>query len=933
MILRNHSILYRLTSIRLWSQLTGTRLEAELSQNERLREVYTSKSSESFDDFLPRLIFVTKLAMDLNAPNTSSFLQQVVDLFLEFLVQVPTRRYLTVLLDDHQLDVFLRNYGNTELADVLRSFLNFPIDALTYASLTDDEHRDVFYERIRRFQEQVLADPLLGSFATLQLGQFTPSVIRDSVRELSEEAQARLTSVLGIRFCSTDMLADSVIGRFCRQPFKSPDIAANLMFLSAEEYRIRWHTLMSKEYQWYQRKVVNEALKKCAKGWSPMAAPIGTVKILKTGPVDPFKDADLPSSVVVEVTFSTEHFPSVITSQWDSIKPGTPICLISNEHTIQKARLKSINPHIRPMTENEILAELREYDPNLADLKANDDPVALELRKAIKKRRVEADRMTMRRVELSLTDLSSDWEKSVLQAKLISRLSLASNNQQWNADARRLFEIEQLLRNPLKLPNWVQHVLLGYGHPLAATPVAVIESSCVIDFGRTFSSTQQIKDTLGLDWNGPTSALQVKFERQDSALVPVSASNTDSNASNPIPFTNEQIGMLTSALMPAGLTLVAFDHNRMDLIAHLLRHSHAKVTVLAHSGQYLETLSSILPPSTTLQFSSKHDPIHPYWQHRFELLDKVSQLVEQLSITGDYAVSCASAAFFNEAHVKPAWLRYQQTKEECPFDYDQVQTIFSGLEELRPLELLGADTQRLMHLIRRERIVLCSVDDYLNNHSILSSRPTEALFVLESELQFDPASMLFMNPNLKKIVLFADPTLNSSISHFTHLNSGQSLFSRLTRLGVPLFDLSPDYSKPHITFIPVSGECHTITPGMHQNPLEVTALSKYLYTNPLPQSNENNIAIVTPSYGQWELLRGSMLPDAIPIRSFQSQRAVHDTHTILISICYNDHVKIDDELRLLHDDSYWRQLRCKDIVVFGDQTFCSRIPFLKSILE
>ena len=504
----------------------------ELSQNERLCDVYASKSTDPLDDFLPRLIFVAKLAMDLNAPHVDSFLQQVVDLFLEFLVQIPTRRYLTALLDDHQLDVFLRKHGHAELANALKAYLHFPIDALTYASLTEDEHRDAFHRRIKLFQEQVLNDPLLASFASLQLAQFTPQALHDLVKELGEEAQSRLADLLGIRLCSTDMLIESVIGRLCRRQRGSPEVATNLMFLSAEEYCTRWHTLVSKEYKWYQDKVVNEALKKCAKGWSPMALPIDTIRISKTGPVDPLQNTDLPSFVIVEVTFSIEHLPVVITSQWDAIKPDTPMCLITDEHTVQMARLKSISPHIKPLTESEILAELREYDPNLADLKSNDDPVALELRKAIKKRRSEATRMTMRRVELVLMELAMGWERSVLQSKLISRLSLASNNPQWNADARRLFEVEQLLQHPLRLPTWIRHILLGYGHPLAATPVSLIESSCVVDFGTTFSNPQQIRDTLHLDYSGPMSSLHVTFERQDSELVPTSATST----SNTVPF-------------------------------------------------------------------------------------------------------------------------------------------------------------------------------------------------------------------------------------------------------------------------------------------------------------------------------------------------------------------------------------------------------------
>ncbi|KAI9296230.1 P-loop containing nucleoside triphosphate hydrolase protein [Neoconidiobolus thromboides FSU 785] len=257
---------------------------------------------------------------------------------------------------------------------------------------------------------------------------------------------------------------------------------------------------------------------------------------------------------------------------------------------------------------------------------------------------------------------------------------------------------------------------------------------------------------------------------------------------------------------------------------------------------------------------SKYGRVNSFLEQRITLLEQVNRLVKVFELEGDHAHSCESALHFYQEYVEPKWDEYlkllgisnnQNSKisdsitssfiaNNFPFTgffidapkplvpedkeeaveaifgcYRHITHLFDQIKTIYPFELLRSSKDRADYLLVKEaRIVAMTC-----THAALKRRELvrlgftyenlileEAAQILEIEtfiplvLQETP---LDQEAHLQRVVLIGDhkqlPPVVRNLAFQKYGNMGQSLFSRLIRLGVPKIQLdSQGRSRPQI---------------------------------------------------------------------------------------------------------------------------------------
>jgi len=226
---------------------------------------------------------------------------------------------------------------------------------------------------------------------------------------------------------------------------------------------------------------------------------------------------------------------------------------------------------------------------------------------------------------------------------------------------------------------------------------------------------------------------------------------------------------------------------------------------------------------------------------RQSLFEKVHRLVICLNLEGkgDFTDSCDSCLAFYQNHVLPAWNNrspgtfpfenffYEDVTESgkpSPFSNETaihdafaiIQQLFKDIKELRPYEIISNVRQKANLLLAHDAKIVAMTSTYAAMHR---KELVELGFVCDNVVIEEAAQMTELDTflslslalgqgrdaghALRRVVLIGDVQQNAPIvqnmSLRVHSQLDQSLFQRLTRLGVPVHTLETQFRvRPEI---------------------------------------------------------------------------------------------------------------------------------------
>ncbi|KAJ6262816.1 hypothetical protein Dda_1373 [Drechslerella dactyloides] len=241
-----------------------------------------------------------------------------------------------------------------------------------------------------------------------------------------------------------------------------------------------------------------------------------------------------------------------------------------------------------------------------------------------------------------------------------------------------------------------------------------------------------------------------------------------------------------------------------------------------------------------LQLHSQHNKygrIESLMERRLKLLEEVDRLALSIQAPGAHGNSCETASYFNKVYVKPLWQGFKDTLSLAPntetirsnfpfnnyfssalqpvipldgsFDsmlqaaegcYEHISKIFAELNDIMPFELLRSARDKTSYLLSTEARIIAMTTTYaaIKRDEIVRQGFRYDNIVMEEAAQvteietFIPLTLQKNTGDgspIKRIVLCGDHLQNAPVVQNTALrnfaNMEQSLFARLTRLGVP----------------------------------------------------------------------------------------------------------------------------------------------------
>ena len=581
----------RLTSLGMWQCLVEARRDAMLSDSPQLLKLWRhlEKQSDSASDdvktdiqlqrtFLSSLIRhyfrilssidaaskgsdrgLTFYTVDLNLAVVKkshlSFLERCLELFIDLLGQLPTRRYLNTLLDDHSLLVLSRRSSLcarpeaalfNKLLQMLGSCQSFVVHDQTGQATSRDDRIEHQSELVGNFQRVVfhefsaLNELSLATATRLQDRDFFFTQLRNlddtQLTLLCERLLLRTRSLEGepysrdlqteILFChleSRPLESDRMMHeplypdeRLLWDPLVSdtqawtlqralPVPKLNLQFLTLQDYLHRNGTLFRLGSAFNVARDIEQALLKLAPrqsydgtteftGWSHMAVPVESFKLQKVAPSR--LDDTAPAFVHAEVAFSLAHYNAAIRTEWKDLRQYDTMFLVT-----VKAPAKHADPSTTSELPHGIVAvrgcemldyvEHRRTDGDEQTLDAADEVTVSSARMKTCTVRVKLD---PNQYVLDCAKGPSAAEQLYRTFNVLIRRKPKGNNTKPILEMIR--ELMVLPSESLVLPHWLVDVFLGYGDPNAAFYKAREDRLMTIDYIDTFVDATHLRHSF-----------------------------------------------------------------------------------------------------------------------------------------------------------------------------------------------------------------------------------------------------------------------------------------------------------------------------------------------------------------------------------------------------------------------------------------------------
>lgn len=726
-------------------------------------------------DFL-RIIYEDKRKQDY-----ARYCERFVEFICDLLSQLPTRRYVNTLLQDLHLLPALRlspmfnDEGNALLRDqhsLLSHYAHFTIDDQTGVQYSRTEAYDQHCAKLAKLQRTALRH-FKDKLTVLALSNYGSidkrGELENLLAPLVDQEIVQLATLLELRIEYPETVGVSIDRAFLievllstfekRKTFQetaeemsiipTEDSLFDQSILRADNYdgsqplalpKLRLQYLSVHDFLWralilYQceafygiRKDIDSALKRLRpetrrsgetgfSGFSKMALPISRPSILEVVP--PLVGDDKPSAVRAEISIDVRRLSDNIRREWDSLRPGDVVFLLSVDPSATKPILNGGSDSVSESQKLGLISVRTAEVVQILDDKGNHirDPTAYfggHNRSHTRRIQMKLDSKTFKQD----TERASRGKPDVYESiNLVLRRSGRENNFK-----PVLESIRSLALSDVPLPSWLHENFLGYGDPAGATYKHLVNRITKIDFrdtfldwphlieglpGRTIEPSDDVSGSFGppymLEWVDNPKEVQrpkrskkrrrdtepaLKDEAETYRVSTYKPPNTgpypvDAPKLNTVRFTPAQIDAIISGTQP-GLTVVVgppgtgktdvatqiinniyhnFPEQRTLLIAHsnqALNQLFAKIVALDIDERHLLRLGHGEEELDTEGNFSKHGRVESFLQNRDRYLQEVNRLAASIGAPGAHGNSAETAGYFNSVYILPAWAKFTE---------------------------------------------------------------------------------------------------------------------------------------------------------------------------------------------------------------------------------------------------------------------------------
>ncbi|KAK9365220.1 P-loop containing nucleoside triphosphate hydrolase protein [Lipomyces kononenkoae] len=484
------------------------------------------------------------------------YMERVLELLIDIVSQLPTRRFSNTLLKDLNLSIAIKlspAYKNEknillrQLHEILDLYMNFPIDDLTGVLLSKEELQTRNSKQVLRFQKIAL-DHFKEKLLVLGLANYGSVSKREDLLEnlesLTENELKSLCDHLGMateypvpgisidKQFMIELLAYKFVRRLgmeekCEALYSLPTEKSlsstilqqtstfdplkplaiprfSLQYLSTNDFLYRAFELYRLE-SFFEIKCDIESIIDRLKlhhspgdlklsGFSRMAQRISRPAILETAPAQVGESH--PAYVRAELYLELDRVNEDIQKEWEALRPGEVVFLVAVQAPNSKAESELEKIGIKYIRAAEVAGI---YDHNSNPVHSSGGSQSLNGRKPLYGRLARRRRL---HVNIDPTTYSQDSDKLYDSINFVFRRRVRENNFKTILDS-----VKDLTQTNIAIPDWLVDVFLGYGDPASASYENLPNRPERVDLNDTF-----------INWGHLTSSFDKKVVSADGNL-------------------------------------------------------------------------------------------------------------------------------------------------------------------------------------------------------------------------------------------------------------------------------------------------------------------------------------------------------------------------------------------------------------------------------
>ncbi|WPJ63772.1 hypothetical protein SMAC4_02141 [Sordaria macrospora] len=555
-----------LVSISIWHNLSTEEKRNELlDSNTHLRKAWraSAKRYDVADDagkarlrferawlYSSVLEFFRVLYNPTAKQDQVMYCEHFLELLIDVLSQLPTRRYVNTLLQDLHilpalhLSPMYNDEGNGLLRDLtklLSHFVYFMVDDQTGVQYSKTEAYDQHCARLAKLQRTSLKH-FKDKLTVLALSNYGSIDKRSDLfgllDVLTDEELTELSRLLGMRISypgSSTLVVDRrflmevLLSTFERhktfqeeaaelsvlpteetlfetglgrtdyydgsRPLALPKV--NLQYLTVGDFLWRSLTLYRCEAFYAIRQDVEAALTRLKPearrtgetvftGFSRMALPIGKPTVLDVVP--PLVGTDVPSTVKAEVTIDLRKLTEHVRRDWDALRPDDVLFLVE----VNASKAKKVENGGAPLSEAERLGLVTVRTAEVIQIMDDRGRAVRDAQAYFENHNRSYTRKIQVRLDAHAYKRDSEGKRNVYEGiNLIVRRSGRENNFK-----PVLESIRDLALSEVPLAPWMHEVFLGYGDPAGATYKNLPNRIKKLDYRDTFLDWEHLIECL-----------------------------------------------------------------------------------------------------------------------------------------------------------------------------------------------------------------------------------------------------------------------------------------------------------------------------------------------------------------------------------------------------------------------------------------------------
>eukprot|EP00795_Rhopilema_esculentum_P003100 gene3100-1391_t len=660
--------------------------------------------------------------------DIKAYCERFVELIIDLLSMLPTRRFVNVLLDDHHL----------VLVDALNFYSRFEINEHTGTALTDHEMSSLHCEKITSLQRAAfkhlrddLLDFCMGNVASVDKRESLTKLLgvlsKKKLHTLAEHLKLvpeRKSVPKDVSF-GKSFLLELLVSRHQKRQSQI-EVLNGTPYYPTEE--ILWdENIVPSEYYSGNDEIrediadavsrlrpwKNEVGKTEFGGWARMAKPITDFSVVQVG--KPNISESRPSVVKADVTL-TLSMQRMIRNEWEALRKHDVGFLIGID-AVRKTPSVKYDKKI-PFKEQFGVKFIRGCEiEGLLD----EDGNVIEEGKYFFKHRPDAKPLPKGDVRTYRVWLDTNQYKIDLER---TAKGMEDVYESFNVFMRRkpkennfkavLETIRDLMNTECLVPEWIHDVFLGYDDPAAANHSRLSSQISSLDFCDTFLNFEHLKQCFPgrkVQCSADDAKLRIppfrlafsqsseRGKRKAGEESPVKSEDEVMVEPNSVPFTPTQIEAIHSGMQP-GLTMVVgppgtgktdvavqiisniyhnFPSQRTLIVTHsnqALNQIFEKIMALDIDERHLLRLGHGEEMLETEKDFSRYGRVNYVLARRLDLLKEVQRLQESLGVTGDVSYTCETAGHFYLYQVISRWEEYQSKLKKRSKDLNAIREEF-----------------------------------------------------------------------------------------------------------------------------------------------------------------------------------------------------------------------------------------------------------------